>query len=159
MLTQEAEQRIFHVYNHQTIAMVELIAHLAQLGIPLSAVSRDAFAAALKAMTAGKAELTDIVEFSNTEKLSYTEELSTLEQSGDVQNSPHVGKSREMDKLTALSVLNAYVMQKDDKFQAVVTIDSTLTRDYLSAIGFTWPKIDTEYIQKIFTYMQAVKSI
>ncbi|MCK4257847.1 MAG: amino acid adenylation domain-containing protein [Halanaerobiales bacterium] len=70
--------------------------------------------------------------------------------------------AKDQDKLEKLQgLMHRYQFKVDQglEYRAGVTIDSTITIEYLKQIGFEWPMIDQEYLAKVLEYMRKVNFI
>ncbi len=70
--------------------------------------------------------------------------------------------AKDQDKLEKLQgLMHLYQLKVDpsSEYRSGVTIDSTITVEYLRQIGFEWPGIDQEYLVKVVEYMMEVEFV
>ncbi|MGE5329181.1 MAG: thioester reductase domain-containing protein [Deltaproteobacteria bacterium] len=56
-------------------------------------------------------------------------------------------------------IINDFDEESQLKFSTSVKLDSQITVSYLKQLGFEWPSINAEYMQKIINYMKKIKYI
>lgn len=67
--------------------------------------------------------------------------------------------ANKLHKEKMYGIINDIDQNNQLKFNTSVFLDSKYTIDYLNRIGFEWPKINIEYIEKILNHMKDVKYI
>ncbi|MGE5473425.1 MAG: thioester reductase domain-containing protein [Ignavibacteriales bacterium] len=67
--------------------------------------------------------------------------------------------SDESSRIKLKGIINDFDEESQLKFKTSVKLNSEITLSYLKQLGFEWPPINAEYMQKIINYMKEVNYI
>lgn len=115
LLTDAAEGRVFHLFNHNTVAMSDFIRMLGSLGATITT-------------------------------------LSTFEFKQLVEG---IASDKDRKKLLA-GLVTDFDQDKTLHYSSSIKVDSDYTQQYLNHLGFEWPSVTVEYLQKLVIHMKAV---
>lgn len=82
-------------------------------------------------------------------------EIKVMDNNSFKEHVELVSMSPEMREVL-LGIINDFSENRELSYRSSVTIDSSLTNECLRQLKFKWPKIDSEYIRKVITYMAKV---
>lgn len=67
--------------------------------------------------------------------------------------------SKEENKSSLSGIINDFNMDKKLVYESKISLSDDLTTKFLNLIGFSWPKIDEDYIHKYFLYLKSIHYI